>query len=291
MHSDAAFYTGKTHAVCEDYAKANGILTAEGEILPHIIVSDGCSGSPDTDTGARLMTFAVESVLQKRFPFDAGIAQASALMSLISAQSMGLGIRSLDATALFARVVKTGSVEHSIVQIGMFGDGAIAFKSKSSDIVHLQWVEYANGMPFYPTYLAHPSDMEDWKKQSSDAQVYTSVAGGNKKDRLCCKSSEANPGAVMLSGEYFQTLILPTENLEWVALMSDGIHTFVDHDPKTKQRRTVEIEEAAARVLDFVHYKGPFVKRQMNWLNKQMIKDGWSHADDLSVAAIYFGDE
>ena len=54
--ADAHFSIGKTHRVCEDYARAG--LLPDGRAFA--IVSDGCSSSPDTDFGSRLMTIAAQ---------------------------------------------------------------------------------------------------------------------------------------------------------------------------------------------------------------------------------------
>ena len=46
VYSDSYFKIGKTHLICQDYA-----LHSEG----HISLSDGCSSSPNTDIGSRLL--------------------------------------------------------------------------------------------------------------------------------------------------------------------------------------------------------------------------------------------
>lgn len=59
---DAFFTIGKTHTVCQDYAHAGFI---PGTDQAYAIVSDGCSGSPDTDFGSRFMVTAAIQVLAK----------------------------------------------------------------------------------------------------------------------------------------------------------------------------------------------------------------------------------
>src|SRR5215203_2249321 len=55
MNTDCFFNIGATHSVCQDYVVAS----------PYLILSDGCSSSPDTDIGARLLVKAAERVCGK----------------------------------------------------------------------------------------------------------------------------------------------------------------------------------------------------------------------------------
>ena len=70
MNADSAFRMGSTHAVCQDYAVASAWTAAahtDGAApppRPYIILSDGCSSTPDTDVGARLLVKAAEPLLR-----------------------------------------------------------------------------------------------------------------------------------------------------------------------------------------------------------------------------------
>ena len=54
MKIDSAFQIGKTHDICEDFA----LTGTKNSIVPYTIVSDGCSSSPLTDVGSRILSFA-----------------------------------------------------------------------------------------------------------------------------------------------------------------------------------------------------------------------------------------
>src|SRR5437868_4207156 len=57
MNSDCAFQIGAAHTVCQDYAVAHSGVPA------YAILADGCSSSPDTDIGARLLVKAAQTVI------------------------------------------------------------------------------------------------------------------------------------------------------------------------------------------------------------------------------------
>src|SRR6476659_1428102 len=62
MNADATINIGATHALCQDYVIAKD---------RHVILSDGCSSSPDTDIGARLLVKALEQNLSKSAGIEA----------------------------------------------------------------------------------------------------------------------------------------------------------------------------------------------------------------------------
>ena len=59
MNANCAINIGSTHALCQDYALARN----DG---PYVILSDGCSSSPDTDVGSRLLVKASEKIFKER---------------------------------------------------------------------------------------------------------------------------------------------------------------------------------------------------------------------------------
>ena len=65
MFADCAFAAGRGHDVCQDYAAAGG-----GADEPYAILADGCSTSPDTDVGARLLVKCIERPLASAASLD-----------------------------------------------------------------------------------------------------------------------------------------------------------------------------------------------------------------------------
>lgn len=140
MTTAAAYAIGTTHTVCQDYARASEHLA---------LLSDGCSGSPDTDIGARLLVTAAlqESVIDDELPRRvAGRARQWALAQGLEVPERSPGC--LDATLLLAW--RRGDHLHALVS----GDGAVALRHRSGRIV-LHQVDHGTAPP-YPIYHHQP---------------------------------------------------------------------------------------------------------------------------------------
>ena len=140
MSTAAAYAIGTSHTVCQDYARRSDHLA---------LLSDGCSGSPDTDIGARLLVTAalMEPVI------DAALPRRAAARARQWALAQGLGVPErapgcLDATLLLAW--RRGAHLHALVA----GDGAVAMRNRSGGIV-LHRIDHGAAPP-YPIYHHQP---------------------------------------------------------------------------------------------------------------------------------------
>ncbi|MFN2514557.1 MAG: protein phosphatase 2C domain-containing protein, partial [Pyrinomonadaceae bacterium] len=132
MNVDSAFIIGATHAVCQDYAVAgNGLPTHQARdenspAAPYLILSDGCSSSPDTDIGARLLVKAAEQILLVYRPLASELPEMhkeSAQRALTWAGLAGLSPQVVDATLL------TAHVRGDELILGCSGDAVIVLQS------------------------------------------------------------------------------------------------------------------------------------------------------------------
>ena len=96
MNADHHFWMGKTHNVCEDYAMSG---TSGG--VSYAIVSDGCSSSPDTDFGARILARAALKHIYQAWSLEK-YSDSVINTARSGALSLGLPQRALDATLLVA---------------------------------------------------------------------------------------------------------------------------------------------------------------------------------------------
>lgn len=301
MNTDCALFTGKTHPICQDYART-GWQEVQGtdEKVPFALISDGCSSSPDTDVGSRLLVFSAEKAIRIHRTYDIDFQYTVASVAQVNAEGMGLKPSCLDATlmAAFLRKNLTDSGPETQLFLRMYGDGAIALKFRGMPNLYLLTVEYAESMPWYISYLLDPPSMDLWleatKKSNKKTVKILEIEPEGLTNEIMFEppSSTPNPEMPLTVGmgkDNSHSILVSHLLLDWVAIMSDGIHTFwqrTDNGSKI----VIPVTEVVQHMLDFKNFNGEFVKRQMNWFMKTHQKQGWQHDDDVSVAAIYFGE-
>lgn len=249
--TDVHFAIGKTHKVCQDY----GVATSD-----FVAVADGCSSSPHTDIGARILAHAA---LKSGDPYQvADIATKGRL-------ALDLPPESLDATLLTARRLDFG------VEARIFGDGLIVGVHRNGGYVCHQHT-YSHNAPAYLSYLTDTSRLNaymaakgtmtirTWEPDCQDSREYTSVA---------------NPESVF-------TYRFPSSQFSLVCLMTDGADSFQVRSGTGFE--PVPMCEVLAQVLDFKSISPGFVQRRLQkFFGKFCPVNQWTHTDDFTLGAIY----
>ncbi len=286
MHSDAFFTIGKTHKVCEDYARAGDIpFRGDGPDRTYAIVCDGCSSSADTDIGARFLALgAIQgiSICKDNFKERTEWAIWQARDRLHQA---GLGLTCLDATLLAAYQRDDGKVDVVIT-----GDGVVAAKRWDGSIE--VWEIDFQGAPAYLSYALLPDRMlvyaaEGYKGRTVRCYLIT------KGETI--QTMEAD-WPLIIEGEPHKTVTwnhfaahfdaFDPAVYESVTVISDGVQSFQDWDAM----KSIPFLEVVPHLLDIKGYRGQFVTRRCRaFLNRFCDKNGWQHNDDLAVASIYMG--
>lgn len=322
MHTDSAFFTGKTHAVCQDYVRTN-------DAGPYLILCDGCSDSKDTDTGARLLALAAERTIK----VNGGLfnPEVAIGMARSSSDACGLHPNCLDATLLLAKVgpyeigVPAGVsyIVKEAISVTMIGDGVIAAKRKDGSL-RIHWTEFKSGYPYYLNYTIDESRNIEWKKtigvDDRKSIIRHTVILDDKGEIIKEYHSDfvfKDPRNSIIDWDLGTKKLTPEEQkeadkieprellwsnyggvfnfvsildeTEWVAIMSDGVLSFSEKatEPGTANRN-IPVHEVLKHLLDFRGMKGEFVQRQANWfMRKLIVEKNWSHADDVSVAVIH----
>ncbi len=290
MNCDSAAYTGRSHAICEDYARVR-----LGDGFPYAIVSDGCSSSKDSDIGARVLSTCMETnITQKviRHPMsiadimwkeDVYINQLLRMMQQ-SKELMGLDNESMDATLIIARV----DAERDICSIRFYGDGLAAIGYENG-LINVYEVLYPSGYPFYLNYCLDDNRFSAWKDyyEISGCVVNEYRIVDGKCDFGYTSSNQH------INDNCCESYII-TENLheiKFISVMSDGVSSFFKFniDETSKTTEVVPLTTVLPRLLAFKNFQGEFVKRRMQRFIKDTEKDLWQHNDDLSMAAIHIG--
>ncbi len=270
MNIDAFSAIGELHkgAFCQDYYRI-GL----GD-RPFLIVSDGCSSSPDTDVGARILVHCAQRILEtsssrvyeEEFITDILIHQVMDEAKWL-AREMHLDEACLDATLLVAQFFpKKNSLAFS-----MTGDGFAFWKKKDKDPTIMQ-VEFTSNAPYYPTLATNTALKVQWKHAFPDNKMKIKQMG-NKYIPMT-DNSEQEP--TDFNG------VMSTDGLEYFGLSTDGLGSFVSN-----VGNLIPVESVMAEALNFKSFVGSFVQRRIGRMIKDYRAQGILNGDDISVAMMY----
>jgi hypothetical protein len=265
MHASAHYAMGQSHTICQDYAVAGSC--ARGSFG---IVADGCSSSPHTDTGSRLLALSVLGAWRDsdgcfEEALDRGLTEAA-----VGAARLGLPGSCLDSTLLIA------SASRGAARAAVFGDGAVAALRRDGT-AELHCVSYGGNAPAYPSYRMDPERLEAW-----------GLGFGRWKLQSHCGTapSSAEEG----EGHSPHLFSFDASAYSLVAIMSDGICSFGAPCPDGG-RMEVNPTEVAARLLAVKTFTGDFALRRLrSFLRRGCPAMGWTWSDDVSIAAIHLGE-
>ena len=255
MNTDCMFWIGSAHPVCQDYAVAGGGL---------VVLCDGCSSSPETDIGARLLA---------RSAFQGKAVQTAAECAAL----LGLPETCLDATLL------TIHAENGAFMIRCTGDGVIAFGRQDGSI-DMFVIAYAASYPLYPSYSLDDTRLAQWTAQANNiktVQHWTLTAADEVVEG---GTRESDSAAEQFSGT--------ADDTRFAAVLSDGVHSFTQTVQTETSRTTVAVPAAAvlAELLAFKNSRGQFVQRRGVAFRKECEKRGWRHSDDVSLGVVWLGE-
>lgn len=269
-HADAWYTTGEGHIVGEDYAIAHN---GPGQ-QAIAIVSDGCSSSPDTDVGARLVARAALATAREH----GGACGSGAIWRAAAAGApLGLPEQALDATLLVARA------RDETIEVSVRGDGVLAARRRDGT-VEIWVVTHPQGAPYYPSYALDPARHRE----------YLQVYGNCVQIEHCARDGQWHTESCRGDGMRFT---LERAAYDLVLLASDGVLSFVgppcDED---NHHHTLQRDHAAAPVgvgciiaglLSVPHVHGRFLaRRARRFVGKTCAARGWRPLDDVGIAAI-----
>lgn len=275
MHGDCASIVGKSHKINQDYARIDNNI-------PLVLVSDGCSGSADTDFGSRILVKTAENLVKEStykgafrpeidkpyFWEERIIKQASK-----NAINIDMDLSCLDATLL--SVVK----DNNSISIRMFGDGLFAIKHADGSM-ECDLITFPSGYPEYLSYRLDHTRTERLRKETGE-------------NKYTIERTVIKPDGNIIS-EFLGEFIPPVdvvsfildENIESVFIMTDGVTSYMRKNA-TGQIEAVSYIDIVRRITDIKVYTGEFVQRQMNGFVKECLKSGYYNVDDFTVGALY----
>ena len=276
MNTDTFLQIGSTHPMCEDY-----VLTGEN----FAIISDGCSGSKNTDVGARILCYSAASIIKQAHSIieTFSLPQLRNYLSLnilhralVSCFSIGIDAQCLDATLIIAIKLK------DIVATLMYGDGYVIGLRNNGEI-HITTTTFhaknGNEMPFYLNYSNSNTRLASYKNE----QIKTEVLKTNINPFNA--TSITTPTVVPFDHPFYETFGL--NQYKAIFIGSDGLSSFYE----LPNRRILDDSIIIEQLVQIKNWHGPFLQRRLNKLLKihKLHDPEIRHYDDLSVAAIHLG--
>lgn len=282
MHwnADAFFAKGKTHMVCQDYAKA---ATTEGGHA-YALVCDGCSSSEHTDVGARLLAHSAALNMEWLRTPDPSFSDREHLIIQAAANAateIGAPLRCLDATLVAAR---TGLDENGNagVRVSMRGDGVVVTRGRDG-----YWgfdvVEHDHNAPRYLNYDINDDRLQGYLARFGERGSWRPWSSTNGWIPAGPVFFEGHPKDWFYDARYF----------DLVMVMSDGVQTFqrAVRTGTTKTFEDVPLEQVIEHLLKIKNPTGAFLQRRCHkFLTKYCALNEWQHGDDFSAAAIWMGE-
>ena len=268
MNANGSFTIGSTHAVCQDY-----VVATEG---PQVFLSDGCSSSPDTDIGARLLVKAAQRIFSNVSASEIEeLHRESAKVALRWTRRLGIRAEAVDATLMSAHVCGDELI------VGCSGDGVVLLETRGGDLeVHA--ISCPSGYPFYPAYTHQPE------------RLASLIDNGRSEREVKHFRREGEAGELKLIGSTGSDSLtavfnLKTGDYKYVALASDGIHSFFKTERATNGKRVenISLAEVLHELWSFKNSHGAFVERRLKRFHKDCEARYWHHGDDLSLGVIH----
>ena len=229
MNTDATINIGSTHSVCQDYAIAR---------RGYVVLSDGCSSSPDTDIGARLLVKALDQRISTATDIEA-LHKEAARIALGWAKMLGLPAQSVDATLLSAHVAGDDLV------IACSGDGVIILESPSGAL-DVYTISSPSGYPFYPSYVHQPERLAE-------------LVANNR-----CTKQIKHGERITTSDALTIAFKLNVADYKYAAIASDGLNSFfhTQHATNGKRLEPLSVSDVLREFWSFKNSHGAFVERR-----------------------------
>ena len=290
MLLDRHLSIGKDHDICQDYTHI--LQPDDVNKIGIAIVCDGCSSchktEPTVDTGARIIALTALRYLREKVKGKTTIEQLTdndiaqlidviAFEATVVAASLGISASSLSSTLL---ILLSDGIHSNVL---MLGDGAFVYKRKGQCYMDAQQVEFTSHAPFYINYVFDKDGAQDYKDYFGTFPIYSTaykILPDGCDEILMCKPERKQLTTNFGKQFYSQLNFMIEGELEYIAIMSDGIESFFDGMDKQP------FEKMAQKMLFFKNLQGQFIQRRM--LKFSSTNPELQHGDDLSITGITF---
>jgi len=293
---DTFLKIGDSHKVCEDYVLCGEL--SDGK--KYLIVSDGCSGSENTEMGSRILAHTAKKFIIDHFKYKNPFPKQSYMgtsiihMSKLTADMLYLDTECLDATL----IIGIFDPERNWFLVFMYGDGVIVTRNEDDQIKIIE-NEFSsvdgkiNNAPYYLSYQLDARRMGLYHAMRMEQIIRTRVfrPDGQEKQEYGQMHQIADD-AQQYAYDFLSPIILDrsTDKYKTILLCSDGFSSFIQPGDNGMEPSNPLI--TAQEFTAFKNIRGQFLKRRVKRALRDLEQNyGSSHYDDLSVAGITFFEE
>lgn len=278
FHADAFFAIGKTHTICQDYARAGETEDDHA----YGVVCDGCSSSPDTDFGARLLAtaaaFQMKWICRNEGSF---VIRDSQILSAASnaANEIDVDMRCLDSTVI--AVYQSEENGEPGVRVSLRGDGVVVARERDGSF-GIQIFEHEHNAPRYLSYELEPDRFDGYMAKFGDLSRMRAYVSNEGWVEDATVEFQGHP----------QDMFYSAKTYDLVMVLSDGVQTFQRsmRTGTTKTLDPVPVEQVIEHLLKIKSPTGKFLQRRCHkFLTKYCAINEWQHNDDFGAAAIWMG--
>jgi len=275
--ADHITFQGASHTKCDDYSLVINFPSGE----KGLVVCDGCSGSPMSDIGSRILACSAmkemikcNQLIQNQNNVVIRHQPESFSHFVLTPALEAIDVLGIDQSTLASTLLVCFPINPGVYKILVYGDGVVFFRDRETQQLHFQQINFESNAPYYQIYDLDPESYIDFLFQQAH-----SVNPYNEKT---ITDENGNKRIVDLLTPY--ELVLTTEKVDLIGLASDGIESFTD------SITTLPTSDVLKEFTALKGTYGEFVKRRINKATKSYSKQGFAPYDDVSVAMICFGE-
>jgi len=270
----------KSHYICEDYAihysDPNGNFCLA-------IVCDGCSSSAHTDVGARIIAHIIKKYMVDRlswgmYPDWSEIWKATLKKSIEISHILNIGEN--DIACLFSTALILFSFKEC-VHIYIYGDGSFVRSFNDGGYVIDTIIPPQNA----PDYMIYQYDYTLRSKYlemvaGEYSKIQTTFIHKNWSNTVI--EENIMEEKIWTDRPVVYTYPLKTKKIKDISIFSDGIGSFIK--PNAENLSIINNVQA---LHSFKSYTGDFVKKRCKGFMRECNTNGYSNADDFSMATIH----
>jgi len=268
IHLDSFYTIGKTHKICEDY------VIHGNDPISYVILGDGCSSSPDTDVGVRLLVQTVKAELKAGL----GHLKPESMLKITNKEikticnALMIPYNSMDSSLVILKEHFDYDTNKKMIRLIMAGDGIVIGKMKHRLQPDYTIVSYEKEMPYYLSYA-----LDKERNNEYDRIARRIDPNGHTKG--------INNGNGIVYVPYWDLTVIdyPIEDYQYIMVASDGLNSFYKQETGDKWPLDITIKSLGM----FKSVTGEFLKRRIKRILKDYEKEGIYHYDDLSIGIIY----